>query len=77
MWESMNEAGVYKCPYSMRPEVYTTKQLIYIRCKGHEDHKMYLAEGNNVIKQFCSGDYTSCNHYKKYEEDKQMSKIKK
>ena len=70
MWESMNETGVYKCPYSMRPEVYTRET--YIRCAGKEDHKMYSGEADNVIEMFCDGNFKECNYYKKYEEEKTM-----
>jgi len=75
MWESMNKTGVYKCPYSMQPENYSESRTCYIRCAGHESHKMYSGEASNVIEKFCDGDFENCNHYKKYEEDKQMSKI--
>lgn len=75
MWEEMNKTGVYKCPYSMLPENYSERQTTYIRCAEHESHKMYSPEAGNVIKKFCDGDFKSCNYYKKYEEEKQMSKI--
>lgn len=62
------------CPYFHWRHDNSEINNAVISC-SNQLHRMPISQADNVESRFCKDNFNDCNHYKQYEEDKQMSKI--